>query len=331
MDKRTAKDLLETAREHANNGLLKQASNIIEEVKHLAINDINTIIEAALCYHDIDLIERSVETLKTAINDNPDYPLLYIELGKYQKQLGKYQDATNSFNKALDLDPRNPSIHIEYANMLTRTGNVSGAIESYAKALHYNPADKGSWTALASLRQLQGDIKGCKDAYKALHQLDDKAAYITLNLVSVLGRLGEYGEAEVTLREAIEKDVKNIEFHFKFVEILLTSGNHKKALSANERALSIFPDKDELRIQRANILERMGEFDDAFNVIKGLIENRSVRLEAALTFAKISPHLDMTNEAKKLIAFIIERDSLSPPPNNVKQALEWLTQVEKTI
>ena len=329
MNRKTAYELLERAREQANKGMQSEAIKTIQEAKRLAPDNIDIIIEIAEIYYDINLIEKSLETIESAMNRDAGSPLLFLEIGKYQKHLGKHEDAISSFKSAICLDPGNAVLYVTLANMHTTTGNISEAIDNYVKALECNPQDKGSWMVLASLRQSQGDLEGCKDAYKALHGLDGTSVNFTQNLVRSLARLGKYGEAESTLRKAMEEDTQNIELYIEFVEILLISGKHKEALDANSLAISIAPKKDSLSIQRANIFERMGDYDEAFMVIKQFIENRSVKMEAALTFAKISPFLGMINEAKKLIAFIIERDKLDPPPDNANKALEWLSKSEK--
>ena len=331
MDKEKSKKLLEKARLQANKGMLSEAITFAEEARELAYDNFDVIVELAELFYDMDLVERSVDILESAISSNPNNYMLFIEIGKYQHHIGRYAQAITSFKRAINLETKNASAYIACAISLTAAGNINDAIENYTRALQYNPNDKGSWMMLANLRQSQGDLEGCIHAYKAIHELDNDSVYILFQLVDSLAILGRHEEVESILRKATEKAPGNLELYVKFAEILIDAGRHKEALEINSQAIEIFHKNTDLVIQRSNIFERMGEFDAAFEIIKQLIGNRSVKIEAALTFAKISPFLGMINEAIKLLDFIVKRDRLEPIPINIEMALKWLHDSEKRI
>jgi len=326
-----ASNLLEKAKYFIRQNMLHAAGTALDEARIAANDDTDISIEIANAYYDIDRTEDAIDTIKTSIEKTPDRALLHIEIGTYQKLAGDYPDAINSFKNAINLEPYNAATYISLANILTSTGNISDAIKNYAIALKYSPDNKGSWMILASLKESQGDIEGCANAYKAIHELDKSDIHITLKLADYMAQLGHYDAAENALRNALAYDSGDINHHIHLVEVLLISGKHADALQSNSQAIDLFPDMDTLGLQRANIFERMGDFDKAFIAIKPLIENKDITMKAALAFAKMSPFLGMTNEARELLTYIIDRDKLAPPPDDATKALQWLHDSENNI
>ena len=324
MHNATAYSLLQEARTHASNNMLTEAASSAEAAARLAADDIDIILEIAELLYDIKQPGKSVEILKAATTAIPVDAVLLLHLGNYLSQTGDRAGAIVTMAKAYSLDPANSAIYSTYANLLTTSGNIDEAIDTYTTALSHRPEDKGAWMSLASLKQLSGDTDGWLDAYKALHQLDPESSYFATILADALIKQERAEEAEAVLRNSIQENNSNINVHIRLADMLFKSGKHREALEVNRVALEIAPRNSGIRIQRAEIYERMGAFDDALDAIRELVETPAVTMSAALIFTKLSPFLGMREQARKLLSYIVNRDQLDPPPENVAKALDWL-------
>jgi cytochrome c-type biogenesis protein CcmH/NrfG len=100
-----------------------------------------------------------LERLKTTPNDAG----LLAQLGFIYNANHQFKEATQYFEKSLQLDPKNVPIRTELASSLYYSGDVDGALAQLDQALKYDPKDTNSLFNFGLIRW-----KGKKDAPGAI-------------------------------------------------------------------------------------------------------------------------------------------------------------------
>jgi tetratricopeptide (TPR) repeat protein len=323
-----ARTLLMAARESRKLGKHDQSLHEAEAAATQAAEDCGLLLEIADLLFDMNQIEKSVEVLRNALLDHPDNSRLLLDLGKYLRHAGRVDEALHVLRHAFEVDSNNPRIYSTYANMLADAGRISDAADIYSLALKENPSDKGAWAMLASLKQRAGDVEGWLAAYSRVYELGRESIHVAMILAEALIKSGRFEKARTVLDTALGYQPKNVDLHYKLSHVLLKLALHREALAANARASDAAPGNAGFILQRAEIYERMGAFDDSLETIRELLETPSVSIPAALMFVKISPYLGMADQARKLLSYIIRRDRLDPIPEKISIALNWLDETE---
>ena len=91
------------------------------------------------------------EQLQLATEGTPNF-LVWDELGKVERQLGRDDEAAKSFHAALDLNPLDSDAHIGLGSIYEKSGDFERATKEYQAGLLMVPRDP---TALAGLARMK--------------------------------------------------------------------------------------------------------------------------------------------------------------------------------
>ena len=88
--------------------------------------------------------------IKEAMKTAAESPILWNELGNIQMDEKLYDDAHESFKKALSLDPEYIDVYNNLANLLKIKGDFQGAFRDCPSRSWFRDRDRGDWkTVLA--------------------------------------------------------------------------------------------------------------------------------------------------------------------------------------
>jgi tetratricopeptide (TPR) repeat protein len=77
--------------------------------------------------------ETAIQRLEKMIDDHPDMPGLYLNLGIAQRAANKLDDADRTFARVLELDPSDYDAMAERANIQKEKGNLEAALDILEK------------------------------------------------------------------------------------------------------------------------------------------------------------------------------------------------------
>lgn len=132
--------------------------------------------------------------------------------------------------------------------------------------------------------------------------------------------LGRPEDAERFIMPATEKFPDNAVILIKAAYALSSQGRHGEALPFSHRALAIEPGSSMIQARHFDVLEKHGDHEPAFELIKPMLESDNPPLWAALAFAKLSPVFDTRDDARYLLRKFSERTSLSDAERDAIQA-----------
>ena len=127
--------------------------------------------------------------------NNPDYDIPWYSKGAALISLGRFEEAIECLDKAIEINPMNEVTWNNKGNALSRLGRHEEAIDCYDRALKINPSYEVAWNnkgnAYARVGRLEDALK-CYDRAISINE-DYREAWI--NRGYVLVKLGMYDEA----------------------------------------------------------------------------------------------------------------------------------------
>ncbi len=172
--------------------------------------------------------------------------------GNEQYDLGDFEGALNSYNKALEIKPDKDALWNNRGNALRNLGRLEEAIASYDKALECKPDLHEAWNsrgiALRNLGRLQDAIASFDKALE--FKPDDHAAWYSRGIA--LRKSGRIQDAIASFDKALE--IK-LDYHLSWYHrgyTLATLGRLEEAIASYDKALEIKPDLHDVWISRGH-------------------------------------------------------------------------------
>ena len=187
--------------------LLKEVPNNSEIIRILGLTSINiqNFIEAEKYFERLLLIEQSAEN--------------YYTLGNIQKRMKKFQNAINSFEKAIEINPNFSEAHNNLGNTKKLIHKKEEAIYHYKKAIGIKHDNIAALINLASILKENNSYEELITIYNKILQLNSKHVKTIYNLGTAHLFLGNTLKSREYFEKAIEIDNLNIQSFRNYVSI----------------------------------------------------------------------------------------------------------------
>jgi len=156
----------------------KQADDLFDEDRYAeaipwfekAYQADTTCVEAlaalAVCYAELDSIDRALDYATRAIGKKPNLPDPYETLVEVYTDLGRYEEATRWARRWYEVTPDSPDAYEALADVYEERGDLRHAILGLEKALEILPSDSDLYFKLGELCEKAGDREGALAAYR---------------------------------------------------------------------------------------------------------------------------------------------------------------------
>ncbi len=275
--------MVERALEYHQSGLLTDARGIYEAILEQTPGDFDARHLLGVIAIQEKNARLGVELISAAIANDPGNPASYAALGNLGaalRQLGRFQDALNVFNRAI-------ALKVDYADGYLNRGHVfmemrrpNDAAESYRRAIDvrndFAEAHFFRGNALVEQRKFESALVSYSDA------IDLRPSYAEAhcrrgNLLLELKRLTE---ALASYDRAIEIAPTLAEAHCSRGNVLKELRQPQGALESYNKAIELRPDFAAAHCNRGNVLFEMVEFFAALESFDKAIELKPDYAEA---------------------------------------------------
>jgi len=220
------------------------------------------------------------EAFEKVIEINPDYVDGHSNLGVTLQEQGKLDESIMSFKKALSLKPDYTEAHFNMGVTLKEQGKLEKAIEAYRKALALNPDYAEAYNNMGATLQGQGKLEEAIEAYK-------KALKLKSDYAEAYNNMGNAHKDQDKLEQAIEAYKKALKLKPDYAEAYNNMGNALKdqdkleqAIKAYSRALSIKPDYAEAYNNMGNAHKDQDKLEQAIEAYKKALKLKPDYAEA---------------------------------------------------
>jgi tetratricopeptide (TPR) repeat protein len=198
-------------------------------------------------------------------------PESYITEAQRLEGEGKYTQAINMFNQAVQSDPRNPATYISLARLLVYTGKYKEAIKNAENALLLNGNNSSAHAIRGWALGLDGDYLGAETAISKALELDQNNADAYAYRAEVLanqtqagtGTIGSLDKAVEASRNAQTIAPNSLATHRARGIVLELTGNYADAAREFESALAINNNIADLHLALGRNYRYLEQYDKA--------------------------------------------------------------------
>ena len=190
----------------------------------------------------------------------------YRQIGINNLEQGKYDDAVDAFQKALDqslatIGAEELDICYYKAQAQYMAGDTKGALETYTALIDYDKKNADAYYLRGSLYLLEGEDKKALADYASAVENDDANYDLYIQAYSDLTDAGFSDEAKQYLEDAVQvsgKDAQDYAMRGKAYALL---GEYDKAAEQLDKAVEL--KSDDAILDRAQVYEAAGDSDKA--------------------------------------------------------------------
>ncbi|NOT15725.1 MAG: tetratricopeptide repeat protein [Methylotenera sp.] len=212
-------------------------------------------------------LAEAASVAKQLLTRYPNTFILYQILGVAQDGLGQFNDAIESYTKALSLQPNTPDLHFNLGIALANVGQYEAAEKSYLQAIALQPRFFEAHGNLGTVLQKQGRLEQAIVSYRtALSIHEDARGHF--NLGTALRDEGKLDEAITHFKRAIALFPNYADAHNYLGECLRDQGNMEEAVKKYLDTLKLNPNHAGANYNMGEFLYLAGRFDEAVDYLE---------------------------------------------------------------
>jgi len=249
----------------------------------------------------------------------PDDPGLHAALGWTLFQSGRPAEAVTEYRLALAKSPDDAKTHNNLALALVELGDLTGAGEHFTRSLAIEPRCE-IYADFGLLQDLVGREDLARQSYEKAFALDETCPPARMNLASMLIEDGQYDEAALHYRKALEGKPSALA-HSGLGYALNQLGRLDEAAAEHEAAVALDPGLAEVHRNRALTQARLGKYDEAI-----LSYRRAIAIEPRVStyyslagVLRAAGHGDEADAEYRLGRELSRREPPPSPPTDRKR------------
>lgn len=165
--------------------------------------------------------------------------LAYNMRGTFRTLLGNHADATEDFDKSIELDPSMTQSYIKRASISLELGEPEKAEAEFAKALEQDNNDPDVYYHRAQAHFIKGDLADAQKDYQKSIDLDKDFIFSHIQLGVTQYKMGSIASSMATFRRCIKNFPKVPDVYNYYGELLLDQGNFSEAIEKFDTAMEM--------------------------------------------------------------------------------------------
>jgi tetratricopeptide (TPR) repeat protein len=186
-------------------------------------------------------LDEATEHFQKALEICPGYPECYNNLGNVLVKKGQVDDAIGHFQKAIKLNPNHAEFYINLGIQLATRGRTTEAIAQFRRTIELKPDFAEAYYNLGMAFGTLGQLDEAAGQYRKAIQLKPDYANAHGNLANVLVAQGRLDEAITEYQRTLELEPKSAQAHFRFGQALQTQHKFEAAEMEYQKTLELEP------------------------------------------------------------------------------------------
>lgn len=199
---------------------------------------------------------------------------LYIRSGRLLSRLGRSDEATSRFRRAIAEDPARVEPRIFLVAELAAQGHYEEVIPEYREIVARAPGDAVLQANFAYALERIGDTQGAMDAYMRAGAMDPNLPQASFGLGRLLLSAGRPAEALAPLERAAALQPELAGSHALLGRALRELGQNDRAIASYQRALALEPRLHGVRIALSHLLAESGRPAEAEQELRDALARR---------------------------------------------------------
>jgi len=187
-------------------------------------------------------MEKAMSDVKAAQKIAPDDPAYHIAEGRILNKKGKFLEALEKFDRAINLGTTDGNVHYYKAISYYNIGAHEKQSDAAKKALSAGADCAGEcWFFIGDYLQRKREYKEAVTAYKTSIASSEGVRDAYFNLAETYRLLNEFPLAVKVAREGSQKYPKDAELKVALIRYYSLEGNNGFAIQVGEEAVSLLP------------------------------------------------------------------------------------------
>jgi tetratricopeptide (TPR) repeat protein len=192
-------------------------------------------------YQTLGLEESALAAFTLALQENPTLTDAVMGVADIQRQRGNYAQASQMYQRAIELEPASFDAHYYLGLMQQLMGQVAEAIRTYLRALALNPQSFDANQHLASAYMQVGRPADALPYAVRATELNPESQAAWANLAATYSLLSQFEEAVDAYRQAAELGEIPEPVMLGLADAHIRLGNFERAVNVLETLLRINP------------------------------------------------------------------------------------------
>ncbi|KAG5982759.1 TOM (translocase of outer membrane) complex component [Claviceps digitariae] len=169
-----------------------------------------------------------------------DYEALaYNCRGTMRTLIGNHAEATQDFDKSIELDPKMIQSYIKRASIRLELGDPIKADAEFVTALEQDKDDPDVYYHRAQASFIKGDLADAQKDYQKSIDLDKDFIFSHIQLGVTQYKMGSIASSMATFRRCIKNFPKVPDVYNYYGELLLDQGNYSEAVEKFDKAMEM--------------------------------------------------------------------------------------------
>lgn len=229
--------------------------------------------------------------------------------GMLEMSQSRYNEATNSFAKAVVKNAKDPMGYLLFGAALYWSGKVDDAISEYHEALRLDSKNPMAYQLLGIASGWKGKFQEAQDYFLKANELDPNKADTHMNLGSTYAVQNNLDKALEHFRRSTELAPREPLYHYQLGTLYEALGRDEQAEEAFKKALHYFSAYEDAQLALAALYESLGRSEDALKYYKKAVKTKPGDYVARLRYAFLLLRQGQETKAREIIeeAFSISR------------------------
>lgn len=221
--------------------------------------------------------------------------------GMGEMSQARYQDASNSFAKAVVKNTKDPMGYLLLGASLYWSGKVDDAISEYKEALRLDPQNPMAYQLLGIAAGWKGDVSAAQDYFLTANRLDANKADTHMNLGSTYAMQKNLEKSLEHFRRASELAPREPLYHYQLGTLYESLGRDAQAEQSFKKALQYFSGYEDAQLSLAALYENLGRNQEALKFYKKAVKTKPGDYVARLRYAFLLTRLGNETAARGVL------------------------------
>ena len=214
-------------------------------------------------YHSGKMI-RVIHTCKELLKTYKKSLILFNILGAALQSIGRFDEAIDSYNQAIQIYPNNSDTHYNLGFTFQNLSEFDNAVNSYNKAIQLKPDYVDAYGNLGNALRELGRLDDSINSYNKVIQLKPDYAEAYSNRGNALRDLDQFDEAIKDFNKAIQLKPDYAEAYNNLGNTLQDKGRLNEAKKNFNKAIQLKPDYAVAHWNLSSLLLSLGDFEQGW-------------------------------------------------------------------
>ena len=244
-------------------------------------------------------IQGAIDPLIRAVGSNPSFLRGVEELGQQMEKNNRAGDAIRLYQGYLEKDPEDTPVRGFLAKILLTEERYAEAGAHLDTILAKDPENEKALLLLGLMESRNGDFEKALEAFRRLRKVSGDSFETLMQIGSLQREMKMWAEAVATFEETARTYTNRFEPHLNLAIVYDATGEMEKAETSSRMALSLAPERSNIRTYLAGLLTRQERYEEAITLLREGLDrdpdDTVLLFQMGVTYDR-SGRFDMTEE-----------------------------------